>query len=129
MAWSGDAVQAMRRVREVGVDVELAYSVPKEGTVVWFDGIFIPADAPHAENAHLFLNFLLRPEVIAPISDLTGYANGNIASIPFIDPKVSQDPASYPAQSELTNLNAGKIFGPKLERRRTRAWSRIKTGL
>jgi len=129
MAWSGDYSQAMRRVREVGADVELAYSVPKEGTVVWFDGIFIPADAPHPENAHLFINYLLRPEVIAPISDLTGYANGNLASIPLIDPLISQDPASYPPKSLLTNLNAGKIFGPKLERRRTRAWSRIKTGL
>ena len=129
MAWSGDYGQAMRRAREVGADIELAYSVPEEGTVVWFDGVFIPADAPHPENAHLFFNFLLRPEVIAPISDVTGYANGNLASIPFIDPIVSQDPASYPPQSELTNLNAGKIFGPKLERRRTRAWSRIKTGL
>lgn len=129
MSWSGDYIQAMRRAREVGADVELAYSVPEEGTVVWFDGIFIPADAPHPENAHLFLNFLLRPEVIAPISDLTGYANGNIASIPYIDPRVSHDPAAYPDQGKLTNLNAGKIFGPKLERRRTRTWSRIKTGL
>lgn len=129
MAWSGDAVQAMRRVREVGADIQLAYSVPKQGTVVWFDGVFIPADAPHPDNAHLFLNYLLRPEVIAPISDLTGYANGNLASIPFIDPEISQDPASYPPKSQLTNLNAGEIFGPKLERRRTRAWSRIKTGL
>jgi len=129
MAWSGDYIQSMRRAREVGADIELAYSVPEEGTVVWFDGIFIPADAPHPENAHLFLNYLLRPEVIAPISDLTGYANGNIASIPYVDPMVSQDPAAYPPQDELTNLNAGKIYGPKLERRRTRAWSRIKTGL
>ena len=129
MAWSGDYVQSMRRAQEVGADIELAYSVPKEGTVVWFDGIFIPADAPHPENAYLFLNYLLRPEVIAPITDLTGYANGNIASIPYVDPMVAQDPASYPDQKSLTNLNAGKIFGPKLERRRTRAWSRIKTGL
>ena len=129
MAWSGDYGQAMRRAREVGADIKLAYSVPKEGSPVWFDGAFIPADAPHPDNAHLFLNFLLRPEVIAPISDLTGYANGNLASIPFIDPEISQDPASYPPQSQLTNLNAGMIFGPKLERRRTRAWSRIKTGL
>ena len=129
MAWSGDAVQAMRRVREVGADIQLVYSVPKQGTVVWFDGLFIPSDAPHPDNAHLFLNYLLRPEVIAPITDLTGYANGNLASIPFIDPEISQDPASYPPKSQLINLNAGEIFGPKLERRRTRAWSRIKTGL
>jgi len=129
MGWSGDFSQARRRAREVGADVELAYGVPKEGTVVWFDGIFIPADAPHPDNAHLFLNYLLRPEVIAHISDVTGYANANLASFPLVDPEISQDLSIYPPKSQLTNLNAGVIFGPKLERRRTRAWSRIKTGL
>jgi putrescine transport system substrate-binding protein len=129
MGWSGDYSQAMRRAEEVGADVQLAYTVPKEGTVVWFDGIYIPTDASHPNNAHLFLNYLLRPEVIAPISDLTGYANANSASFPLIDPRISQDPASYPPVEQLKNLNAGEIFGPKLERRRTRAWSRIKTGL
>jgi putrescine transport system substrate-binding protein len=129
MGWSGDFSQARHRAREVGADVELAYGVPKEGTVVWFDGVFIPADAPHPNNAHLFLNYLLRPEVIAAISDITGYANANLASFPLVDPEISQDLSIYPPLSQLESFNAGIIFGPKLERRRTRAWSRIKTGL
>lgn len=129
MSWSGDYAQAMQRAIEVGVDIELAYNVPKEGTVIWFDGLFIPADAPHPDNAHLFLNYLMRPDVIAAISNEVRYANANMAAIPFMLPEVVNDPAAYPDQSIRERLDAGKIFGPKLERRRTRAWSRVKTGL
>ncbi len=129
MSWSGDYAQAQARAEEAGVDMRLAYTVPSEGTVLWFDSMMIPADAPHPGNAHLFLNFLMRPEVIAPISELTGYANANLASLPFLDPKVANDPAAYPPMADRAGWQAGLIYDPKLERQRTRAWSRVKTGL
>ena len=129
MSWSGDYAQARARADEAGVDVELAYMVPREGTVLFFDALMIPADAPHPENAHLFLNYLMRPEVIAPISDLLRYANANRASLPLIDPELLGDPAAYPRMEEHPTWQAGIIYEPKLERRRTRAWSRVKTGL
>jgi putrescine transport system substrate-binding protein len=109
--------------------VNLAYYTPREGTVYWFDGVFIPAGAPHPQNAHLFLNYLLRPEVIGAISNETRYANANLASFPFMLPEVANDPAAYPSQQERDRAVLGYIFGPKDERRRTRAWSRVKTGL
>ncbi len=129
MSWSGDYAQAMNRAQEVGVDVNLAYYTPREGTVYWFDGVFIPAGAPHPQNAHLFLNYLLRPEVMGAISNETRYANANLASFPFMLPEVANDPAAYPSQQERDRAVLGYIFGPKEERRRTRAWSRVKTGL
>ncbi len=129
MSWSGDYAQAQARAEEAGVDMHLAYTVPREGTVLWFDSMMIPADAPHPGNAHLFLNFLMRPEVIAPISELTGYANANRASLPFLDPRVANDPAAYPPMADRAGWQAGLIYDPKLERQRTRAWSRVKTGL
>jgi len=129
MAWSGDYAMAQDRAEEAGVDIELAYTVPREGTVLWFDSMLIPADAPHPGNAHLFLNFLMRPEVIAPISDLTGYANANLASLPYLDPDVANDPAAYPPMEQRAGWQAGLIYDPKLERQRTRIWSRVKTGL
>ena len=129
MSWSGDYATAMQRAIEVGADVKLAYSAPVEGTVLWFDGFFIPSDAPHSENAHLFLNYMLRPEVIARVSNQTRYANANRRSYPFMLPEVVNDPAVYPTMEERLGFHAGAIFGPKQERLRTRAWSRIKTGL
>lgn len=129
MSWSGDYAQAMQRTIEVGADVKLAYTIPEEGTVIWFDGVFIPADAPHPGNAHLFINYLLRPEVIAEISNYTRYANANRSAKAIMPAEVVEDPAVYPTTEQLETMETGFIFGPKLERRRTRAWSRIKTGL
>lgn len=129
MTWSGDFAQAQARADEVGADVRLAYTVPREGTVMWFDTLLIPADAPHPRNAHLFLNYLLRPEVIAPISNYIGYANANLASVPYLDSRIANDPASYPPMEARQSWQAGLIYGPKQERLRTRAWSRVKTGL
>lgn len=129
MSWAGDYAQARQRAIEVGRDINLAYTAPKEGTVIFFDGLYIPADAPHPGNAHKFLNYLMRPEVIARISNETRYANGNRASIPYLLPEVANDPATYPPPEVLAQVERRVIHGPKLERRRTRAWSRVKTGL
>ncbi len=129
MSWSGDYAQAMNRAREVGSDIHLAYSAPKEGSMLWFDGVFIPADAPHPDNAYLFLNYLLRPQVIAAVSNTTNYANANTAAAQYTLPEIIHNPVLYPPMSERGRFDVGLIFGPKLERRRTRSWSRIKTGL
>ena len=90
MSWSGDYAQAMYRAQEVGRPVELAYTTPREGTLAWFDLWFIPADAPHPDNAHLFLNYLLRPKVIADISNEVRYAAPNIPAMPFVAARGSQ---------------------------------------
>jgi putrescine transport system substrate-binding protein len=103
--------------------------VPKEGSVLFFDNLLIPADAPHPGNAHLFLNFLMRPEVIGPISDYIGYGNANIDSIPFVSPKLANNPAAFPPLEARSKWYTGRIYSPKEERLRSRAWSRVKSGL
>ena len=129
MSWSGDYAQAMHRASEVGRPVKLAYTVPKEGALAWFDLWFIPADAPHPDNAHLFLNYLLRPEVIAAISNETRYAAPNPKAMQFVLPEVRNDPAVYPPEALKQQLYKGFLHSPKEERARTRLWSRVKTGL
>ena len=95
----------------------------------WVDGVFIPSDAPHPDLAHQFINYLLRPEVIAEISNYTNYTNGNSAATAFMSPEILNNPILYPPLSERARFEVGFIFGPKIERRRTRIWSRVKTGL
>ncbi len=129
MSWSGDYSQAMHRAKQAGRPVNLAYTVQKEGALAWFDLWFIPADAPHPDNAHRFLNYLLRPEVIAAISNETRYAAPNPKALPLILPEVRNDPAVYPPDEIRLNLHKGVLHGPKTERLRSRLWSRIKTGL
>ncbi len=129
MSWSGDYAQAMYRAQEVGRPVELAYTTPREGTLAWFDLWFIPADAPHPDNAHLFMNYLLRPKVIADISNEVRYAAPNIPAMPFVVPEVRDDPAVYPPEQVRLSLHKGVLHSPKEERVRSRLWSRVKTGL
>lgn len=129
MSWSGDYSIASRRAEEAGIDVDFRFSIPIEGSLIWFDAWYILADAPHIENAYLFLDFIMRPEVIADISNYTGYANINVPATAFVDKKMTEDPAIYPDQAVLDRLYAAKIFMPKEERVRSRVWTRVKSGL
>ena len=129
MSWSGDYSVASTRAAMAGLDIEIAYSIPKEGSVFWFDNIYIPNDAPHKENAYLFIDYILRPQVIAAASNYIGYANANHSATAFVDPEMTSDIAIYPDSATLEILQATEVLVPKLERVRSRTWTRIKTGL
>jgi len=129
MSWSGDYSVAWRRAREAGIRINLAYTVPKEGVPIWMDAAYIPADAPHPDNAHRFIDFLLRPKVIAAVSDFTGYANANKAATPYVNPEYTGNPAIYPDAEIMRRLHTTALMAPKVERRRSRTFTRIKTGL
>ncbi|MEH6589527.1 MAG: polyamine ABC transporter substrate-binding protein [Halioglobus sp.] len=129
MTWSGDYSVAISRAAEAGLDINLAYSVPIEGSIDWYDVIYIPSDARHIDNAHLFLNFMLRPEIIARTTDYVGYANANLTATPLVDPAITSDIGIYPDAETRKRLFPSIILGPKLERRRSRTWTKIKSGL
>ena len=129
MSWSGDYSVATARAAEAGLDLERAYSVPEEGIPDWYDMMYIPADAQHLDAAYLFLDFILRPDVIARISNFTGYANANVAATSLVDPAISADLAIYPDDTIMQRLHSVKMLPPKLERIRSRSWIKIKTGL
>ena len=129
MTWSGDYVVAADRAAEAGIDLNLAYIIPKEGSVIWFDNINIPADAPHPGNAYLFADYMLRPEVVAKATNYIGYANANKSAMPFVTPSIAADASIYPNAQILKRMQATEVLMPKLERRRSRTWTKIKTGL
>ena len=122
-------IQAGLRAQEAKAGVTVQYVAPKEGAQLWFDLLAIPADAPHPHNAHLFLNYLLRPEVIAAVSNETRYAAPNLKALPLVNPQVRNDPAVYPPRDVRDRLHKGSLHSPKEERLRSRLWSRVKTGL
>lgn len=128
MGWSGDMLQARDRAAEAKQGVEVAYIIPKEGALIWFDTLAIPADAPHPNNAHLFLNYLMEPEVAAAVSNHVSYANINNASLAFVNDDVKSDPGIYPSAEVKAKLFPDKAHSPKFTRLLTRAWTKIKTG-
>ncbi len=128
VGWSGDMLQARDRAAEADTGVTVTYSIPKEGALMWFDMMAIPVDAPHPDNAHTFINYIMEPQVIADISSYVFYANGNAASFPLIDPEVTGDPAIYPPEEVKEKLYAIRAHTPAYDRLLTRAWTRIRTG-
>jgi putrescine transport system substrate-binding protein len=128
MAWSGDYATARDRAKAAGSPVNLAYTIPKEGANGSFDAFLIPKNAPHPENAHKFLNFLLEPKVIAAITNEIHYGNDNLAANAFVEPAILADPAIYPTDEVMKRLYQSYEVPANVERFRTRTWTRIKTG-
>jgi putrescine transport system substrate-binding protein len=127
MSWSSDYANARARAKAVGVDVHLAFTVPKEGANLTFSSMLIPVGAPHPQAAHLFLNYILEPQVIAAISNETYYGNDNAASKPFVNPQMLADPTLYPTPAEESKLYQTAEVDPAAARLMTRSWTRIKT--
>jgi putrescine transport system substrate-binding protein len=127
MSWSSDYAYARARAHAAGVDVHLAFTVPKEGANQTFSSLLIPKGAPHPEAAHAFIDFILRPDVIAEITNQIFYGNDNIASRPLIGPKILSDATLYPTPEIEARLYRSAEVSAATERIRTRTWTRIKT--
>ncbi|MGC1466949.1 MAG: polyamine ABC transporter substrate-binding protein [Pseudolabrys sp.] len=128
VGWSGDIKQAQKRAAEAKNGVDIRYVIPKEGAQMWFDNLAIPSDAPHVDEAHAFINFLLKPEVAAKNSDMVSYANGNIASQKYMSKEVLDDRSVYPDAAMMAKLYTINARDAKTQRIVNRLWTRIKTG-
>jgi putrescine transport system substrate-binding protein len=111
VGWSGDVVQAKTRageknekIKDEKKKVEIAYTIPKEGAQMWFDNMAIPKDAPHVEEAHAFINYLMKPEVAAKNTEYIGYPNPNLSSQKLIKKEILDDPQIYPAKETIAKL-------------------------
>lgn len=128
LGWSGDLLMAADRAREANNGVDIEYIVPKEGALIFYDMMAIPADAEHTENALLFINYLMRPDVIAKISSYTSYASGNKASVPFVDEKVRNNPNIYIPESQMPKMFLQVVLPQKVNREINKIWTRVRTG-
>ena len=128
VGWSGDILQARDRAEEAGQGVKIKYAIPKEGTIVWFDMLAIPADAKHPKNAHAFINYLMEPQVAANDSNFVNYANGNAASFPMVSDEVKNDPGIYPTPEVKAKLFPSLAYGEDFQRLMNRMWTKFQTG-
>jgi putrescine transport system substrate-binding protein len=128
VGYSGDVLQARDRAAEANNGVTIGYSIPKEGALIWLDSFAIPADAPHPENAHKFIDFMLRPDIAARNSNYVAYANGNKASQEKLDEAVIKDPSIYPSAETFAKLYTTTPNDPGVQREVTRIWTEVTTG-
>ena len=128
IGYSGDVYIAKSRAADAKKGVNIAYVIPKEGTIEWFDMLAIPADAPHPENALAFINYIMDPKVTADISNTVFYANGNKAAFDLTSKDITGDPNIYPPADVAAKLVPLQAHSDGFTRDLTRTWTRIKTG-
>ncbi|MFJ2483807.1 polyamine ABC transporter substrate-binding protein [Pseudomonas sp. NPDC087598] len=128
IGFSGDIFQAKHRAEEAKKGVNIAYSIPKEGGALWFDMLAIPKDSSNVKEAHAFINYLLKPEVIAQVSDYVGYANPNPGSDKLMEQSIRTDEAVYPPQAVLDKTYVSVELPPNIQRLMTRSWTKVKSG-
>lgn len=126
--WSGDAYWSIDAAKEADNGVNIDYFIPNEGTLLDFDGLAIPADADNIEEAHIFLNFLMRPDIAAQNANFINYGSANLAAQPFINPELINNPAIYPSGAIMEKLSTPVLQSPTAERLYTRTWSNFRTG-
>ena len=128
VGYNGDVLQARDRAREANKGIDIAYAVPKEGSILWFDMLGIPKDAPNQDSAYAFMNYMMTPQVIADVSNFKRYANANAASLPLLLPAVKNDLAIFPPAEQRRTLAVQLADSPEQTRAITRVWQKFKTG-
>jgi putrescine transport system substrate-binding protein len=126
--YSGDVDQAGARAKEAGNGVIVTYVVPKEGAEVGFDMLAIPSDAPHKQAALAFIDFVLRPDIMARITDSTRYPSAIPATRALVRPDLLQDPNIFPPDAVMQRFFTIGPSAPAADRARTRLWARFKAG-
>jgi putrescine transport system substrate-binding protein len=128
LGWSGDTLQAKSRADEAGKGLTIKYNIPKEGAVMFFDNMAIPADAAHVKNAHLFINYMLRADVAAKNSNFISFANSNSASWPLVNADVKNNPGIFPTPEMMPKLVPDLPESAEFTKLLTRTWTRFRTG-
>jgi putrescine transport system substrate-binding protein len=129
LGWNGDINIARARAIEGKTGQDVVAFVPKTGGVLFFDMMAIPADAAHPQNALKFMNYIMRPEVHAALTNKVKYANPNKESRKFINPEVAKNPSVFPTSAEMAMMVAPKSLSNDVRRLATRAYTSFKTGI
>lgn len=128
LGFSGDILQASNRAKEAKNGVVVNYVIPQEGAQIWIDAMVILGDAKHPNNAHKFLSYILRPEVVAANTNFIGYANGNSKALPLVKDSIRKNPQVYPTAEMMGHLYTIEPSDASYDRLRTRSWTRIVSG-
>ncbi len=129
LGWSGDVNIARQRAIEGKTGQKLEALIPKTGGLLFFDVMVIPADAPRPGNAQKFINYILRPEVHAGLTNKVFYANPNLPSKAFVKPEVASNPTVFLSPADLAKMIPPDSLNNDMRRLMTRTYTSFKTGL
>lgn len=126
--YSGAVLVAKLRARDSKTGHNIAYTIPQAGAPIWFDSMVIPKDAKNADNAHKFINYILRPDVVAHISNAVMYPSPNAQAVKLMSKDLTSDPMIFPDSKRMQTLWVQRPFDPATMRLQTRLWQKFKTG-
>jgi putrescine transport system substrate-binding protein len=126
MAWSGDVFQARDRAAEAANGIKIDFKIPREGTTMFFDMLAIPKDAKNVDNAHAFINYLMRPEVAAKNTNYVNYASFNLPAQKLVNPEILGNAAIYPPEEVKTRLQVDLAESDAFTQLLTATWTRFK---
>mgnify|MGYP006190492077 CR=1 FL=1 len=129
LGYSGDMTQAQRTADEAKAGRTFGYRIPVQGSTIWMDTMAIPADAQHPEYAYALINFIMRPENMAAISNATGYPTSSAKARPLVAEDMRNNPDIYADEATYARLIPGKDIPQRDMRARMRTWSTFKTDL
>jgi putrescine transport system substrate-binding protein len=128
LGYSGDINIARARAIAAKNGNDIVAFVPRAGATLFFDSMAIPADAPHPANALLFINYILRPEVAASLTDKVFYANPNRASLKLLPKAIAANDSIFPKPEEMARMAVPETLPQEAKRIQTRAFTEFKTG-
>jgi putrescine transport system substrate-binding protein len=128
MGWSGDLSNARQRAIDSKSGQSIEPLMPKTGGILFFDTMVIPGDAPNVENAHKFINYILRPEVHASLTNKLYYANPNKEARKFVRPEIASNALVFPGEAEMARMGVQGAVNNDIRRLMARTYTRFKTG-
>lgn len=129
VGWSGDINIARQRAIDGKTGQNIQALLPKKGGLIFFDTMAIPADAAHPNNALAFMNFVMRPEVHASLTNTVFYANPNKAGLKFVKPELANNTTIFPNETELKKMVPPKALNSATRRFQTDVFRSFKTGI
>ena len=125
---SNEIYLAQKLARENSTKLDIRYMIPKEGSLLWIDTLAVPVDAPHPGNAHRLIDFLMRPNVIARVTESVGAANANTDATSLVRTELRDDPIVYPDDATRTRLHVPASLTAEYSRHVNREFTRFRTG-
>jgi putrescine transport system substrate-binding protein len=128
LGWSGDINIARQRALEAKNKQNIEALIPKTGAVLLFDTMAIPVDAPHVANAHKWINYILRPEVHAQLTNKVFYANPNVPAAKFVKSELVNNKTIFPSADDIAKMVPPDSVSNETRRLRTRLFTNFKAG-
>jgi putrescine transport system substrate-binding protein len=128
IGYSGDAMIARRMAKEGDTKIQIEYAFPRVSVPLYIDSMVIPADSPNYAGALKFINFMMRPEISAEVTRFIGFASGNAAAIPYLDPSMRANNIVYPPAEVRARFETERVYTTDELRIFNRVWQRFRTG-